>query len=478
MNRHKLLLLLTLVLATGFIATSFVSYHVSKLAIHDTIVDNELPLTADNVYSEIQKDLVRPVFISSMMASDTFLRDWVIEGEHGTEKISKYLQQIKENYGAFVSFLVTDRTHNYYSAEGLARQVHAEDMNDRWYFRVRNLKQPYEINVDKDQNHHNALTIFVNYRVLDYDGRYIGVAGVGLTVDSVQKLIATYQEKYKRDVYFVNADGIVMLSGNQRYMPGTNIRDIEGLSKIAHNIADHHDGSYEYEDKSANHLINVRYIPELKWYLFVDKSETDAISGITNTLYINLLLCLIITGVVVVLTDIALKSYQRRLEVMATTDILTGLPNRRAFDIVIEVIANESVRNGGNVAIIVLDIDHFKKINDKYGHIGGDYVLSSAAKTIKSCMRAADFVCRWGGEEFLIVVKDCDERSLLSLAEKVRAGLESKPITYKGQEVIISASLGAAIARAGETIEHIIERADKAMYKAKGTGRNRALLSD
>jgi diguanylate cyclase (GGDEF)-like protein len=477
MNRHKLLLLLSVILAAGFMLTTYVSFHVSRDAIHATIVDNELPLTADNVYSEIQKDLVRPVFISSMMASDTFLRDWVIDGEKDPAKIAKYLQQIQDGYGAFVSFLVTERTHNYYTGTGVVRQVRQNDPSEAWYFRVRDMRQPYEINVDHDQNHQNNLTIFVNYRVLDYDQHYIGVAGVGLTVDSVQKLIAEYQDKFQRDVYFVNPQGQVMLSGSKHYAPGHNLKDTPGISELFDGI-ERTQHAYEYRQNGATHLVNVRYIPELKWYLFVEKSETEAISNITSTFYINIALCLIITAVVVLLTDFSLRRYQGRLEVMATTDILTGLPNRRAFDIVIDVIANESVRKGSTVAIILLDIDHFKLINDRYGHIGGDYVLAYAAKMIKNSIRAADFVCRWGGEEFLIVVKDCDTRSLLSLAEKVRCSLQTQPIFYKGQEVHITASLGAAIAHQGESIEHVIERADKAMYLAKEQGRNKALLSD
>src|SRR5690606_4814123 len=106
-NRHKLILLLTVVLMTGFLATSFVSYQASKLSIRDAIIDSELPLTTDNIYSEIQKDLIRPIFISSMMASNTFLRDWVLEGEKSPEKISNYLKDVQQTYGAFVSFFVS-----------------------------------------------------------------------------------------------------------------------------------------------------------------------------------------------------------------------------------------------------------------------------------------------------------------------------------------------------------------------------------
>ena len=143
MSRHKLIFLIIAILATGFIATSLVSYHVSRLSIHNAIVDSTLPLSSDNIYSEIQKDLIRPIFISSMMASDTFLRDWVLDGEAEVDKISRYLQEVQTQYGAFVTFLVSDRTSNYYYGKGILKQVKPGEERDVWYYRVREMQNPY-----------------------------------------------------------------------------------------------------------------------------------------------------------------------------------------------------------------------------------------------------------------------------------------------------------------------------------------------
>jgi diguanylate cyclase (GGDEF)-like protein len=476
-SRYKLLLLLTIVLATAFMATSFVSYKASKMSIRGAIIDSELPLTADNIYSELQKDLIRPVFISSMMASNTFLRDWVLEGEKNTEKISNYLQDVQQKYGAFASFFVSEETKSYYYGQGQLKIIKPDEPRDIWYYRVREMQQPYEINVDKDLAHADALTIFVNYRVLDYDNRYIGATGIGLTVDSVQGLINSYQQRYQREVYFVGHDGKVMLSSAKRLRPGMNIRDLEGLNKLLPGILASDKGNYEYWQGGANHLINVRYLPELKWYLFVEKSESEATADIRNTLYINLLICFIVTAFVILLTHLALRSYQRRLETMATTDSLTGLPNRRAFGVVVELLFNEGVRNKTATAIILIDIDNFKLVNDKYGHLAGDKVLIEITNTVRSCMRAADFICRWGGEELLIVVKQCNEHSVMQLAEKVRLAIEAGATYYNEEKISITASLGAAVTSDGERIEHVIERADYAMYQAKSQGRNRSILS-
>ncbi|MCB5189354.1 sensor domain-containing diguanylate cyclase [Methylobacillus arboreus] len=476
MNRYKLILMITVILTTGFMAASLLSYHVSRKSIHQAIIDTTLPLTSDNIYSEIQKDLVHPIVVSSMMASDTFLRDWLINDEADLEPISRYLQEIQDDHGFFVSFLVSEKTSNYYSAQGILRRINVHENRDAWYYRVRSLKQPYEINVDRDVMNGDALTIFVNYRVLDYEKKYLGAVGVGLDVASVLSLISQYQEKYRRHVYFVNEQGQIMLSGTSEHRDGSHIKQARGLGRIFPGIVNNNGGSYEYTHDEIHRLINVRFIPELKWYLFVEQETQEATTDIRQALYANILLSLLVTGLVVLLTHLALRHYQSELETMAVTDTLTGLPNRRAFDIVMPLFQNESSRMRSNIAFIILDLDHFKAVNDQYGHLGGDHVLAVTAKTIKGCMRAADFVCRWGGEEFLIVVKGSDEDGALLLAEKIRLAIESENIDYKNQNIHVTASLGVALISAEEEPERGIERADAALYEAKRGGRNRVNL--
>jgi hypothetical protein len=179
----------------------------------DAIVAQELPLTSSNIYSEIQKDLVRPVLISSTMAHDTFVREWVIAGEQDPEAMARYLREIKTRYGAFSSFFVSERSGRYYTGDGILKQVSPTAPRDAWYYRVRTLQDPYELNVDLDLANQDAMTIFINYRVFDFDGNFLGVTGVGLTVDAVRRLIEDYQQRFQRTLYFVDAEGKIVLFG-------------------------------------------------------------------------------------------------------------------------------------------------------------------------------------------------------------------------------------------------------------------------
>ncbi|MGE9294806.1 MAG: cache domain-containing protein, partial [Puniceicoccales bacterium] len=168
-------------------------------------------MTSDNIYSEIQQDLLRPIFISSMMANDAFLRDWALSGEKNVDQIKRFLEEIRREYDTVTSFFVSEETRNYYYGGGILKQVNQDEPRDVWYFRVSEMDQPFEINVDVDMANKDALTIFVNYRVYDYEQNYIGVAGTGLTVNHVNAMIEEYEEQFNREIFFVSNDGQIVL---------------------------------------------------------------------------------------------------------------------------------------------------------------------------------------------------------------------------------------------------------------------------
>ncbi|MDP2239958.1 MAG: sensor domain-containing diguanylate cyclase [Burkholderiales bacterium] len=472
-DKRKLIITLALLLGSGFAMTSLVNYYVSKAAIRESIVANELPLTSDNIYSEIQKDLVRPIIISSMMASDTFLRDWVLAGEQDVDRMTRFLHEVKARYGAFTSFFVSEKTRIYYQTEGVLKRIRDSDARDAWYFRVRTMKSPYEINVDPDLANKDALTIFINYRVFDYDGRYIGAAGVGLTVDAVRNLIRAYQDRYQRNIYFVDKQGGIPVFGSDSSITATNIHAMEGLGAIAPRILHEGAGNFQYNSGGLDYLLNVRFIPELDWHLFVERIENEALASIRNTLYLNLAICILITAIVLLATSFTINHYQSKLEKMATTDKLTGLVNRQAFDLLVQQVLREQSRAGTSLLAIMIDIDYFKKINDDLGHLAGDNILQQVARVIENTVRKSDIVCRWGGEEFLVVLKDTAATQGRLLAEKIRSAVEAGAFRYKDEKVVVSVSLGIAAYREGEAPDQLIYRADQALYAAKAGGRNR-----
>ena len=471
-DRRQLMLLLWVLLTTGFVTISLVGYQVSKQAIRAAIIGQDLPLTSSNIYSEIQKDLVRPVLISSTMAHDTFVRDWVVRGEKNVDEMARFLNEVKLRHGAFSSFFVSEKTGHYYTGEGILKRVSSFEPRDAWYYRVRGLSEDYEINVDPDLANKDELTIFINYRVFDFSGNYIGATGIGLTVDAVRRLVADYQQRFNRTIYFVDPAGRIVVLGN-RADRNPDLRARPGLGLQVDRILAAKSGSYQYEAHGDNHILHVNYLPELKWYLFVEQNETISLADIRNTLYVNLAISLVVTLIVLLIMHWVLTRYQWRLEEMASTDKLTGLLNRHAFTILVDKLMAEYRREPRPISWLLADIDHFKAINDQHGHLSGDAVLSAVAHELRHGLRASDLAVRWGGEEFLLVLKDCHLAEAQRIAEALRERIAALAIETDGQTLGVTLSFGISEFSGTETTDQTVDRADAALYRAKHAGRNR-----
>ncbi|MDD1015559.1 sensor domain-containing diguanylate cyclase [Pseudomonas rubra] len=157
----------------------------------------------------------------------------------------------------------------------------------------------------------------------------------------------------------------------------------------------------------------------------------------------------------------------------ALIDPLTGLPNRAAWSERVDQEVLEWQENGGHLLMAILDLDHFKRINDGYGHLAGDKVLKIVASVLRKRLRSRDFIARFGGEEFVLLIPQTSLPAGCQLAETLRAAIEACPFHFKGERVTITLSIGISAFRSGERSEAVLKRADEALYRAKHLGRNR-----
>ena len=159
---------------------------------------------------------------------------------------------------------------------------------------------------------------------------------------------------------------------------------------------------------------------------------------------------------------------------LAMTDGLTGLKNRRAFIHELQKEITRSNRTGSPTSLLLLDLDHFKSVNDTHGHSAGDAVLVAVGRTLLQDCRAYDIVGRWGGEEFIVALPSTDEKNALIVAERLRQAIEKlEVLNPNGKRMPLSASIGAVQLRGLESMDAVVDRADRAMYAAKVGGRNR-----
>lgn len=168
----------------------------------------------------------------------------------------------------------------------------------------------------------------------------------------------------------------------------------------------------------------------------------------------------------------------RRLRAAALTDVLTELPNRRfAVNRLVQE-WDAALRMSRPLSVVLLDIDHFKQVNDRYGHAVGDKVLQATAEVLRKKTRRSDIVCRWGGEEFLVINVNSDVEGALRCAERLRKSIEANEILCEGYRGFVTASLGVAQKSSStSSVDGLIKLADQAVYEAKNTGRNRIRCS-
>lgn len=175
-----------------------------------------------------------------------------------------------------------------------------------------------------------------------------------------------------------------------------------------------------------------------------------------------------------------LLTEREHIENLATHDALTGLWNRRA---ILEQLAQElmrAARESKPLGVIMMDLDHFKTINDSHGHTQGDFVLQETAKRLTQTVRPYDSVGRYGGEEFLLFAAQCGIKESLAIAERLRAAVNTEPMKIVGGRIHVTASFGVSAAYPGAAgdVHRLIESADRALYRAKHLGRNRVEGAD
>jgi diguanylate cyclase (GGDEF)-like protein len=169
--------------------------------------------------------------------------------------------------------------------------------------------------------------------------------------------------------------------------------------------------------------------------------------------------------------------YQDALQ-LAQRDPLTGICNRAALDEMMHQEISHARRQGSSCAMLMLDIDHFKAINDKYGHIIGDCALKGIAAMIKNCKRDGDLLFRYGGEEFVILMRDTDRDGAVLLAERVRRYIADNSCNCSGAELAMTVSIGVSVLADSDSPVSLFARADQALYNAKRNGRNQVCVAE
>ena len=278
-------------------------------------------------------------------------------------------------------------------------------------------------------------------------------------------------------VYVIDRDGTIIVESG----PGPAVTTLEIEDpRLARALRSHEEGSHS--STTGDRRFVSRPIAGTPWRLVSTVPEAElygSISGPSRWAPWVVVVAFALLGLIaafllarVLSSRVRLTLLNAELELTARVDVLTGLPNRRHIEEALTGHISATRRHGTPLSVLLIDIDHFKAVNDTHGHLAGDQVLRTVAHSLRNSLRLEDLLGRWGGEEFLAVLPATQEQAAVTAGERLRAALARAPIAIaEGPVIQMTVTIGVA-AWSDDTLDGLVERADVALYLGKGRGRD------
>ncbi|MGE4484657.1 MAG: sensor domain-containing diguanylate cyclase [Oscillospiraceae bacterium] len=477
MKRHMLLisnLIIILFIITGFTG---IVYRDTKAYqnLAEKHLENILSLADIDISKHIENSMTKPVMVSKTMANDEFLKAWFSqESKNDGEdtylgQLYSYLKAYQLKYDYTTVFCVSEQTGNYYYQDGLNKMISKSDDHDIWYYNFTESGHEYDLEIDTNEANNNNITVFVNFRVEDNDGKLLGVIGVGLQVSSIEATIRSYEEDYDLSVYIINVGGSEnsFTGDTDIFVSEDELAERTGIEEmIEMNESDEPEMQWFTSDGERKCLIT-KYDATLGWYLVLEKDTNSISSTFQERIKSNVIFMLLSLVACITVTTTVFLHYNQRMIAIENTDELTGLWNRKLF--LKKYLTFARKHHEQKKTLFMFDIDHFKDINDTYGHMFGNVVLAKVGENLRRAINGYGVASRWGGDEFfgiLAVEPEEAERILSQFMDSLKNG-------EKDDRYHVTISAGIAEINGKLSIEQMAKKIDEAMYCSKKGGRNR-----
>jgi diguanylate cyclase (GGDEF)-like protein len=413
---------------------------------------------ASRIYDSISSELSEPITVSRAMANNTFLINALKQestaGIAETAQImTDYLSAQKDAFNYEAAFVVSDASKYYYSYGGLNKQIDlVRSDRDQWYTQFLLSGKDYSLDVDRDELSQDQWTVFVDTRIEDENGNFLGVCGVGARMTGNQDLFGNLEQEYDVKIDLISADGLIQVDTDESRIENEYLTEIR--------VSDSTD--YVYQKLGNNRTAVTKYIDRLGWYLVIESDGTTERGEILNVLLLNVVLCVIVL-VIMVLAIRIIIARTKALTNASFVDQSTQLLNRRAFEEKKSELAESQLNE--DFVYITADLNGLKRVNDTLGHTAGDELIKGAADCLKTCFGKYGDIYRIGGDEFAAMLVMTEAQR-----EEAMEDLDRTAENWCGEHIKgLSISCGYAASRdyPSENITELIKISDERMYAAK-----------
>lgn len=412
-------------------------------------------LVCEHIYDELTASIEKPLVISNGMRVNSLLKkalkDEAAKSEEEMQSLmASYLAELRDTFGYVASFVISDSTRRYYTPRGIEKIVNPlEDPHDGWYKLFVDSKLPYKLDTDRDQLYDYRWVVFVNTRIADDDGSLLGVCGVGVFMDDLQKLASVSEKAYGVKVNLINASGLVQVDTDSANIESAYISD--AIKDKAGSEA------FVYTPRSMGRWRMTRYVQSLGWYLVVQNfsrtSSSKSVPLAVGVLYALFLLMLLVT-----LFKKKEAPSRVSLSLSVTEDPLTKLPNRNYMR---DSYGEEGIFNTTRYkSLVMFDIDHFKSVNETRD---GNRILVDIVALTKKAVGECGIMFRWAGDEFVLFLEmECTEAE--TVFARLCAEIQSS--------LAVTISVGIVEVDLTESIKTNYHRAVEQCYNVKANGGN------
>ncbi len=355
-------ILICILIVVGFIINAWLNYATSVDG-YKTEIEHVSTLTSEGIYYRIKALFTKPINVSLTMANDNLLKSLLLtesenlDNEEYVNIIKDYLDEYKKKYSYDSVFLVSEESGKYYNFNGVNRVLKENNPENVWYYEFLNLEDDYTINIDNDEAARNEITVFINCRIKDDNGTTIGVVGVGVNIESLQELLASYEHEFGVETFLIDRGGKIQISNSKTGFQNVNLFEFCDYPEMKNDILDNPNENNQFSSwhTKSNQKVYVvsQYIPELSWHLIVENDTSDFIEQTNQQLIKMLLIAMcVVMGTMLIITHIIKHHNGELITITAAFEREKSEAFRRAteqlYDNIYEVNITKNCAGGEN----------------------------------------------------------------------------------------------------------------------------------